>query len=568
MKRIIIKRLIIISQTEKKAKILDFDSKLNIFNSQKKDGSSFNRTGKSLALKSLVSAFGVKLKKTTKNWIELNICTIVNFTIDNVVYKLFRNQDMFIISYNGEEYVFPSIGKFRRKLIELVNFKIKLENNNKNDYMYPGAIFLPYYIDQDEGWNGEWNSFSDVFCSSWKNEILQYHMGIKTNRYYEIKENIDEIKRRIKMKKEKLDLYRSFYDNKIEKHKQYLSVNVKLNDFKNEIVELTSEINNQSKKKNELKVGLLKCINELEEENNIYVNAVDNLKELTKDIDFINIKLNSETLKCPTCGVIHKNNISNRFVLFKDIEKCNNAIKSYHKNKKNIENKIDIYEKEINNLNHYINSINHILNKKQKNIKFETVLKATGSWEMIKEIKTDINELNTNINLDTMDKKELQKEKNKISKEGKKVEEKYLELLKENIFKMQIGDINIADISKFKKKLECGGNDTPIAIIAQIYAIYSTAICNDSSCMTPIILDAIFQQEPAKLKKKEIWEFLIDRQPEQSQLFLSTTELDQYNTKDAKIFTFTNKKNLLNTKDFNKVEEEYKKINTKLLVGL
>lgn len=45
---------------------------------------------------------------------------------------------------------------------------------------------MPFYIDQDKGWSGSWDSFSDVFTGKWKPEILLYHMGVRTREYYDL----------------------------------------------------------------------------------------------------------------------------------------------------------------------------------------------------------------------------------------------------------------------------------------------------------------------------------------------------------------------------------------------
>ena len=65
--------------------------------------------------------------------------------------------------------------------IELFNFYLKMPIKKEDEnsvYAYPGAIFMPFYIDQDKGWSGSWDSFADVFTGKWKQEILLYHMVI------------------------------------------------------------------------------------------------------------------------------------------------------------------------------------------------------------------------------------------------------------------------------------------------------------------------------------------------------------------------------------------------------
>lgn len=80
-------------------------------------------------------------------------------------------------------------------------------------------------------------------------------------------------------------------------------------------------------------------------------------------------------------------------------------------------------------------------------------------------------------------------------------------------------------MKNFKPSFTSGGNDLPCAILAQVFTLYSVAIKHSQSVCAPIVMDAIFQQEPAEEKINTIWDYVLNYQPSESQLILSTTSI-------------------------------------------
>lgn len=126
-------------------------------------------------------------------------------------------------------------------------------------YAYPGAIFMPFYIDQDVGWSGLWNSFNDIFGGKWKEEILLYHLGIRTPEYYKLSEEKIDLNNKQKANKEQENTLEIILKNQVEKYKKYLDINVDLSKFADEIADLTNELNEQMDKRNCIKAKIVLC---------------------------------------------------------------------------------------------------------------------------------------------------------------------------------------------------------------------------------------------------------------------------------------------------------------------
>lgn len=181
MKRLILKKLVIISSKNEEARIIEFDDDLTIITGDNPNGKTINRTGKSLVMKAIYYSLGAKIKKYTTNWESLQIGTIVTFLYDGTLYELYRDKNTFILKKDDDIKFFASISELTQYYVELFNFYLKMPIKKEDEnsvYAYPGAIFMPFYIDQDKGWSGSWDSFADVFTGKWKQEILLYHMVI------------------------------------------------------------------------------------------------------------------------------------------------------------------------------------------------------------------------------------------------------------------------------------------------------------------------------------------------------------------------------------------------------
>lgn len=558
MSRLILKKLIIISQKDDEAKIVEFDDKLTVITGDDFSDDIKNRTGKSVVMKSIYYALGAKLKKYTTNWNSLKIITMINFNYNEKEYELYRENESFILKENNNEMFFNNISDLRKYYAELFNFKIKMpisKYESTSIYAYPGAIFMPFYIDQDKGWSGSWDSFSDVFSGKWKEEILLYHMGVRTPDYYELLEDKVDLSSKQKINKEKLAILEIILKNQVEKNKKYLDINIELDNFAEEIAQLTEELNNQMEIRNSIKEKIVECFNEMRYSEELYKVAEKVHSELLSDINYVEKNIVDDDISCPICGTVHKNSIENHFKIYSDIQECEETMQKYFNDREKIEGKVKKQLDELNDLEDYICKVNDILERKRESVTFKEVILSEGSKSIISEVKIDIEKLKREIAEITESLNNITKKQTAITKKAKNITNLYLETLKNNLNKLNVKDIEENDVKKIKTSFNSGGNDLPCAIIAQIYSIYSVSRKYSKTVGAPIVLDAVFQQEPAKNKIDEIWDFLIENQPKDSQLIISTTELHNKEV-SGKVITLTKVQALLNKSDYSKVKDK------------
>lgn len=564
------KKLTIVSLREETARTIEFSDKLNVITGDDTDGEAINRTGKSVVMKSIYYALGAKLKKYTTNWNKLQIVTIISFAYEDKSYVLYRNKDSFILKCNDEIKFFKTVSDLGKFYVEFFDFYIKLPASKYAEntvYAYPGAIFMPFYIDQDEGWSGTWDSFRDVFSAKWKEEILLYHMGVRTKEYYALLEEKIDLNTEKNENKRELKTYDTVIKSHTQKYNQYLDISLDIEEFQEDIIYLTEELNKQLKEKNAIKEELISCFDEMKEIEELYNVAEHVYNELTADVDFIENELKAEDIVCPICGTKHKNSIENKFHLYNDIEECKKVMNEYFEQKASIEEKIRKQSEKLKELTGYIDEIRKILERKREEVTFKEVVIAEGSKSILEDMRSERRKLKNRYDFVSERLNSITKEQSAITRKGKHITDDYLQRLGVALQMLNVTDIDANDLKKFKASFSSGGNDLPCAIIAQIYTLYGMACKHSKTVCSPIVLDAIFQQEPSKEKMDRIWDYVINSQPENSQLIISTTEIGDREC-EGKIIRLKEERGLLTSADYNMILEELEEYNQLLLEEL
>jgi predicted ATPase len=90
MKSLKLQRLLISSDLEKSARIVQFNERKTVILGE-------NDTGKSCLIKSIYAAFGADAYKTNDNWDALKTNLLVEFTVNDVPYRVMRSGSFFAL---------------------------------------------------------------------------------------------------------------------------------------------------------------------------------------------------------------------------------------------------------------------------------------------------------------------------------------------------------------------------------------------------------------------------------------------------------------------------------------
>jgi predicted ATP-dependent endonuclease of OLD family len=316
MKQLLLKEILLLSQKEKSALSLKFDPKRTVI-------VGLNSTGKSCLMKSIYYTFGAQPHQMHSSWIDAQVSSLVRFTVDRLPYSILRQGKFYTLFDLHDEIVAQTTkaSEIGVVLAKLCDFKIRLIDKTGEMVTPPPAyLFLPFYVDQDQGWSKTWASFDRLYLPNARRDIASYHTGLRPNEYYEAKGEIKLYEEKIKSLDNEEKLVRNLLGNLKEKLTDN-DFNVSIEDFKKEITELLVNCEELNAVQNKLKHNLAHLYNSkinieaqqkitkraLEESHSDYVYAVDTL---------------GDTVQCPSCGAQYENDFASRFGMAQDEQRC------------------------------------------------------------------------------------------------------------------------------------------------------------------------------------------------------------------------------------------------------
>jgi hypothetical protein len=158
-----------------------------------------NGFGKSAILKSLYEALGAQPHKIDRTWIDANVISFLEFTLQQRAYSALKFGGMYTI-YDSEKNVLVSTSHVTSELApplsNLLDFRLVLTDKRDHTRIPPPSYaFAPFYVDQDRSWQKPWDSFRDLgMFPNTARSLSDYHSGLKPNAYYDAKAERDRIK--------------------------------------------------------------------------------------------------------------------------------------------------------------------------------------------------------------------------------------------------------------------------------------------------------------------------------------------------------------------------------------
>ncbi|GAB4073224.1 hypothetical protein GCM10028778_07900 [Barrientosiimonas marina] len=139
-----------------------------------------NSLGKSSVLKSLYFNLGFDIKHFPSNWDSRNMVFQLKCVINDEEYVITRKNNIFKIDNDDTPL---NVKEYSNWLQDKLNINMQLPNVRTNELYeaYSSAIILPFYIDQDDSWNGAlYKNVTDTVkqYSSMPSEIFKYLFNI------------------------------------------------------------------------------------------------------------------------------------------------------------------------------------------------------------------------------------------------------------------------------------------------------------------------------------------------------------------------------------------------------
>ena len=519
------------------ARFVEFQSGLNVVTSAD------NHVGKSSLVKSLYHALGAEVK-FDNTWSKSTKVTAVRVVVNDSEYRFVRFARKFAI-FQGDKLIFMtgSVTKgLAPKLEELFDFSIYLaeKNDAKKIIQAPPAFtFMPYYIDQDIGWSGLYESFLslDQFEKKERIKSVYFHLGLYT------KWTIEKMGERDRLK-----------DAIAELQKREKEIRVTLKALLDEIQNLIIADNEEELEKHltvpKDRIAALvdaagKVRNRIQE---LQITLQQHEYQLTIIKEYQKMKIPEEAEKkslhtCPRCGYAFDDEIytlvrssynhSNEEYLLQQIELIIESIKA----------ELQKQEQEYVRLMAELREQEKAYDESQD--AYDAYIRHRGLRETVRKYQMELAE---NV-INQRDKEDEIKKINKALRkiEGKKdIEASYVDHVKENIIRLNAWDASFEGKIKLLTPITAQGSLEGKIVLSQYIGLFQTMDGIQSSVIRfPFVVDSPRGNEASDASSRDILNMISGIQS-LPQIILATVDYDKYKVnEDAKVIRLTHMRKLL-----------------------
>ena len=549
MKEVYFKGLIIADLQNHTARVQSFEKGLNVVTSAD------NHVGKSSLLKSLYYTLGAEVDFDSV-WDRQSKLYIATISVDELEYRVIRFLKRFaVFKDNILLKITESVSKELAPLLgEIFDFAVYLPNKEtgKVEMAPPAFTFMPYYIDQDKGWSGLYESFASIsqYKSADRIKSLYYHLSIYTKGTVELMARRDSLK-------DKLETLR------IENER----INTILSALRDETSNLppasdVSELETYLKEPQKRIAQLVTQIGEIRNEiQSLETSLHQHRYNLHVIQEYASMKENTSKESerkhhiCPNCGYIFDEEIfdlvrsnygaMNEDYMCQQIQVLIDTVTS----------KLDIAKR------HYVSLKQQMQDEEQafrseKN-EFDVYVRQRGLADSIRRFQKEYEKVAVETQEITRQLGDINKELRKLPNK-KEVEEKYIEQVRLNIMELDAWDPAYDGTIRLLKPIKAQGTLENKIILAQFVALFQTMdYFKGGATRFSFVVDSPRAKEASVASSKEILK-MISHMKMLPQIILATIDYSEYKSEldtPAKMIVLKEKRKLLNSEDYTRNEE-------------
>lgn len=555
MKSLRFKTLSLLSHLERAARKIEFDSRLTVVLGE-------NDTGKSSLLKSIYWVLGADPAVTHPKWKAAGVLGALDFTIDEVPYTAVRFRKLVAIFDADQRLLFSGSGITRELgpfLAKLLDFGLVLTARDGQTTIPPPAYaFLPFYVDQDRGWQSAFDSFASLqqFPNS-RSDTVFYHTGIRPNQYYRLRARERELELERADAASKRDALQSAVD-KVTDTVESLGLETIPGDFEDAIAQLLRELALLRDRRQLAASELARLTSRrslLDHELSI---AKSSLEELDKDYRWLE-KVPENQILCPTCGTVHDNSFASRFAILDDREACRDFILATHQELSVVDEQVKEARNSVQTVESSIGSVTEALTIKRGDVQLRDVLQSEGRKVAAAILVQQIQELNQTIgNIDqslATNAKQLSRYNSKKRKQ--EIEGYYFERMTKNLQSLNVRTVELSSVERIDCRVHDTGSDQPRALLAYDMAIYSTIKEYGSAFTAPLVIDSPLQQDQDETNAKSMLNFIVENASEVDQVILGTVSLQGIEPDFGTVLVLTEELRLLRKDEYEVMRERF-----------
>lgn len=558
MKRLMIRKLIVISQSESRSLEVPFEKGLNIILGG-------NKTGKSSIIKSIFTTLGCECKRVEADWKKLVSTYLLFFKYGERQFCIVRQDKKFQIfeNINNDFSCIIETNAFHEYsncLMDILEIKMPcISKDGKQFNITPPLLFRFQYIDQDEGWSKIADSFKNVaYIKDWKANTNKYVCGYLDDSYYALQaQKAEHILERDDKKKE-LNYNQNFVS-------RITSTLTRIEDIES-VEDVTTDIELLLAKAEELRKLQFSYNAEMTVlENDIYINqhklhiVEHNLIETKKDIEYAMTQ--EDELICPFCGTIYSNGINEQLNITSDYAHCENLIAEMKSSISVATKELEELKNKYNDVSVEIQSIEQKVQNTQELLSYSSFYKSKGQFEIYESCKRQLDVLQGEINscvskIAITDEKINEKKSKERSKDIREDIERYCRTLADAI-NVPKTFIKLRD---FVQVINRTGSETPRLVYMYQSALYLYNLERAYSPFNFYVVDTPNQQGQDTENLGSIFKSLELFLSDEGQVIVGTERETGMEEKASNVIKLTGKRRCLNNINYKKHIELLEKL--------
>jgi hypothetical protein len=551
MKSLRFEKLELLSLAENKARAIKFHPRMTVIKGA-------NDVGKSSVIKSLYWAFGAEPKSIHKAWRDANVKAMVSFNIDGNPYSILRNRDTFGIFDGGGKLLLStaSVTKDLAPFIaDLIDFRLVLNGRSGQPETPPPAYaFLPFYVNQEGGWERAFNSFDYLGqYPDFRQSIIEYHSGILGNDYYELAAE----KRKLALDQDEISRDRKAVAKAIEKlgiEVTFTGLELNAPEHEQSVEQILAHMKKIRAVRQSRAAELADVLDQRQSLESQVKIARQAISELEKDATYA-AALDAEEVLCPTCGTTHENSFANRFAILDDREACFEFLTSSREKLLKLAEAAAAAARSVHDVDARLDQLQTLLAERQSDVSIGEIIQSEGRRtarsmfeEQMRDLDEQVGRLVAEISAIDVELKELKKLAQKDDIEGffARLMLKYLE-------ELDVKKIDHAVASKIDGRVKESGSDLPRAVLAYDLAFLQTVHKYSKAFTAPAIFDSPNQQDQDDINVAKMIRLIVSERPKDGQTILGTVSLHGIEIEDATVIEFDEKLSVLKASDFSEI---------------
>ncbi|QRM40544.1 AAA family ATPase [Rhizobium rhizogenes] len=548
MKRLSFERLELLSLTERKARTIEFHPKLTIIQGM-------NGVGKSSVIKSLYWTLGAAPQAIHRDWVAAKVKSRLHMRIDDAAYSVVRDgRQLAMFDVDGKKLISTNsiTHEFGPFLADKLDFGLTLLNRqNEPEVPPPAYAFLPFYMDQDGGWERPLSSFDRLTqYANFRRAIIEYHSGIKPNEFYKISAERTVAAR---LKSEALSERNTVAGVIAKLGLDPVFQGIELSAYAHDaaVEDLLARLTELRDARQRRAAKLAAVVDErllLEEQIELARAAA---RELGADANWA-ASDGRETIACPTCGTDHRNDFRHRFSILADRDQCFEFVASSLDKIDDLAKKARDVEKEMVSTDRIIAEVQSTLEVERERVTLKEVIENEGRRQAMSLFNEQISELDEKIGTFEASIVEMEaalKEFNKRQHREQR-ERFYAERMRSYIDKLNVLNPDYDTISKITGRIVETGSEQPRLLLAYELALLATIQEYSTAFAAPMVIDSPNQQDQDDRNARSMLSLIIDSRHPRGQTILGTVSMHGIDPGDASVIEFTDKRSVLQSSEF------------------